>query len=85
MLRICEFRPWVWWRFLNDVFFIWLHGEDRLKEFLKFTSSFHKTIKYTWDYFTSKVSYLDVSIYKERGSDICTDVYSKPIRILISI
>ena len=78
MLGICEFRPWIWWRFLDDVFLIWLHGEDRLKEFLEFINSFHKTIKYTWDYSTSKASYLDVSIYKERGSDICTDVYSKP-------
>ena len=50
------------------------HGEDRLKEFIK---SYHKTIKYTWEYSTSKVSFLDVSIYKERESDTCTDVYSK--------
>ena len=20
----CELRPWVWWRFLDDVFMIWL-------------------------------------------------------------
>ena len=53
---------------------IWLHGEDRLKECI---NSYHKMIKYTWDYSTSKVSFLDVSIYKERESDICTDVYSK--------
>ena len=46
MLGKCEFRPWawVWWRFLDDVFFIWLHGEDRLKEFLEFINSSHKTI-----------------------------------------
>ena len=27
MLGICEFKPgpWVWWRFLYDVFFTWLH------------------------------------------------------------
>ena len=81
MLGICEFSPWVWWRFLDDVFLIWLHGEDRLKEFLEFIIGFHKTIKYTWDYSTNKVSYLVVSIYKERGGggcDICTHVYSKP-------
>ena len=31
-----------------------------------------------WDYSTSKVSFLDVSIIKDEGSDVYTDVYSKP-------
>ena len=31
MLKECEFKPWVWWRFLDDIFFIWLHGIERLQ------------------------------------------------------
>jgi hypothetical protein len=26
MLMQCEFKPCLWWRFLDDIFFIWLHG-----------------------------------------------------------
>ena len=44
MLGECEFRPWIWWRFLDDVFFIWLHGKERLREFLEFINSYHKSI-----------------------------------------
>jgi hypothetical protein len=33
-LNSCALRPWVWWRFLDDVFMIWLHGEKELNDFL---------------------------------------------------
>ena len=59
-----------WAIFYLDVFLIWLHGKDPLKEFLIYKYSFHKRIKYIWDYSTSKVSYLGVSIYKEREKHV---------------
>ena len=77
MLKECEFKPWVWWRFVDDIFFIWLHGIERLQEFLKFIDSFHETISYTWDYSESQVSFLDVTICREVGGGISTDVFSK--------
>ena len=33
-LPTCKLRPWVWWRFLDDVFMIWLHSEEELNLFL---------------------------------------------------
>ena len=33
-LDSCELKPWVWWRFLDDVFMIWLHREEELNNFL---------------------------------------------------
>ena len=48
-LDSCELRPWVWWRFLDDVFMIWLHGEKELNDFLARLSSFRKSIKFTWN------------------------------------
>ena len=69
----------VWWRFLDDIFFIWLHGIERLQEFLKFIDSFHETISYTWDYSENQVSFLHVTICREVGGVyISTDVFSKP-------
>ena len=70
MLKECEF--------LDDIFFIWLHGIERLQEFLKFIDSFHETISYTWDYSENQVSFLDVTICREVGGGISTDVFSKP-------
>ena len=34
MKNSCELKPWVWWRFLDDVFMIWLYGGDELSDFL---------------------------------------------------
>ena len=47
-LETCELKPWVWWRFLDDIFVIWLHSEE-LNYFLLRLNSFHENIKYTWD------------------------------------
>ena len=30
MLEEYVLKLWVWWRFLNNIFLIWFHGEDRL-------------------------------------------------------
>ena len=78
MLQECDWKPWIWWRFLDDIFFIWLHGEQRLREFLNCINSYHNTIKYTWDWSMSQVSFLDVTISKDVGGSVFTDVYSKP-------
>ena len=78
MLQECDWKPWIWWRFLDDIFFIWMHGEQRLREFLNFINSYYNTIKYTWDWSMSQVSFLDVTISKDVGGSVFTDVYSKP-------
>ena len=26
----------LWWRYIDDIFTIWQHGEEKLKEFLKY-------------------------------------------------
>ena len=31
----------VWWRYIDDIFMIWQHGEEKLKEFLKILNSCH--------------------------------------------
>ena len=80
MLGEYRLDPWVWWRFLDDVFLIWLHGKEALLEFLDYVNSYHKTIKYTWEWSKEKLSYLDVlvSIKDNRTS---SDVYCKPTDI----
>ena len=37
-------KPLVWMRFINDVFFIWAQGEEKLKLFVNFINSSHETI-----------------------------------------
>ena len=49
MIGECDLGPWFWWRYLDDIFFIWLHGKERLFEFFEFVNNYHDTIKYTWE------------------------------------
>ena len=30
-----EFKPLIWFRYIDDVFFIWTHDKEKLEEFLK--------------------------------------------------
>ena len=76
-LSTCEFKPWIWWRFLDDVFMIWLHSEAELDYFLARLNSFHETIKFTWEIGYREISSLDVRVLIEDGL-FHDDVYSKP-------
>ena len=31
MLESFEKKPIIWWRYIDDIFFIWKHGEESLK------------------------------------------------------
>ena len=42
-----EKKPMIWWRYIDDIFFIWEHGEVSLEKFLNKLNSFHPTIKFT--------------------------------------
>ena len=76
-LDSCELRPWLWWRFLDDDFMIWLHGEKELNDFLARLNSFRKSIKFTWESSSEGISFLDVRVIKVNGA-FQTDVFSKP-------
>ena len=44
-----QLTPWLWLRYIDDVFFIWTHGREELKAFLRALNSFHDTIKFTFE------------------------------------
>ena len=47
ILEETELQPRIWWRYIDDIFFIWQHGEDSLKQFIKALNACHPTIKFT--------------------------------------
>ena len=70
-------KPIVWWRYIDDIFFIWEHGEELLKEFINEINSFHPTIKFTADWSKEKVNFLDVEVTLNNGV-LSTDLFVKP-------
>ena len=76
-LRTQTALPLVWWRFIDDVFAIWTHGEQQLQTFLGELNHHHTSIKFTANWSTEEVSFLDTRVYLKDGR-VETDLYTKP-------
>ena len=76
ILQDCSFKPLVWWRYTDDVFLLWQHGEETLKEFLDILNCYHPSIKLTSKYSREQIEFSDVEIIKE-GNQLLTDVFVK--------
>ena len=55
ILSSFEKKPMIWWRYIDDIFFIWEHGEESLKVFIEQVNMFHSTIKLTAEHSKEEV------------------------------
>ena len=69
-------KPLAWFRFIDDIFMIWTHGQDTLSSFLQNLNSF-SPIHFTWSSSTNHATFLDVNLHLTDGS-IHTSVHIKP-------
>ena len=76
-LKTQSVKPWLWKRFIDDIFFIWADTEESLKTFLKDLNSFKRNLKFTYEKSRKKINFLDVVIRITNGV-MTTDLYSKP-------
>ena len=66
-------KPIKWLRYIDDIFFIWTHGADELKQFIEFAQNYSKQknmksdIKFDINQSTSQVNFLDVVISINNG------------------
>ena len=47
ILEIVDNKLNLWWRYIDDIFFIWEHGEEKFRDFVQTLSEIHPTIKFT--------------------------------------
>ena len=66
----------MWWRYIDDIFLLWHHGEGKLKEFFDILNRYHPSIIFTSKYSRERNNFLDVAIIKE-GNRLQTDVFVK--------
>ena len=71
------FQPYIWWRFIDDIFMIWTHSLDDLQTFTTYLNNIHPTIKFTSNHSFTSIPFLDVSVSLCNGT-ITTDLYTKP-------
>lgn len=68
MLSSFHLKPTHFLRYIDDVFFIWEHGEDSLRDFERHVNNFHHSIKFTTESSYTLISFLDVLV-KLKWSD----------------
>ena len=40
-------KPFLWLRYIDDIFMVWTHGNEKLESFIAYLNSIHPTIKFT--------------------------------------
>lgn len=66
-LTKCEYRPLVWWRYIDDIFVVWQHGNERLKDFLS-SLNMSSELKFTNDQ-SYPVVFLDTELSKDADNN----------------
>ena len=77
ILEYSTFKPSVWWRYIDDIFLIWEHGEENLKSFIECLDTFHPSIKFTHKWSNQTVDFLDVQVTIKENK-LSTDLFVKP-------
>ena len=70
-------KPWVWYRYIDDIFFIWTGSELQLEGFLERLNNWHPNLKFTSEKSRHQVNFLDV-IIKKQGQNLLSDLFIKP-------
>ena len=77
IIKESEYKPYLWWWYIDDIFFLWEHGENKFKSFLGKINEVHPTVKLTAEWSKAYISFLDVTVsLVERVIE--TDLYVKP-------
>ena len=63
VLKTQEAKPLVWYRYIDDVFFIWTHGEQNLNSFLEELNNYHLNIKFTHESSKENIAFLHQKFY----------------------
>ena len=70
----------VWFRYINDVFFIWTHGEKELHKSMEDLNNHQPNIKFTYISSKNCFPFLDLDVQLSEGKQT-TNLHIKPINI----
>ena len=71
-------QPFIWKRFIDDIFFVWTFGQSELDNFVTYLNNCHDTIKFTLEVSCSKINFLDITINFDKDGTVSTYLYCKP-------
>ena len=70
-------QPSIWLQYIDDIFFIWTHAEEKLVHFLNDLNNFHPNLSLTYETSKNNINFLDLNV-SLRDDAIHTDLYIKP-------
>jgi hypothetical protein len=72
-------KPTHWYRYVDDTYMVWPHGEEELREFLDHVNSIHHNIKFTMEVEKNRsLLFLDVLVSRRPDGSLGHTVYRKP-------
>ena len=74
--KVQERTPLLWFRYIDDIFFIWTHGKEHLETFLQELNNFNPDLKFTYESNEKEIPFLDLKVKLNEGK-ISTDLYIK--------
>jgi len=72
-------KPACWYRYVDDTFVLWPHGQEKLMDFLNHLNGIHNKIQFTIEIEeASHLPFLDIDIYRKMDCSLGHKVYRKP-------
>ncbi|KAJ4434821.1 hypothetical protein ANN_23392 [Periplaneta americana] len=72
-------KPSHFFRYVDDTFVVWPHGQDKLQEFLQHLNSIHANIQFTMEVESEgSLPFLDIHIHRKADGTLGHGVYRKP-------
>ena len=68
-LKTQERTPLVWFRYIDDIFFIWAPGKEHLETFLQELNNFNPDLKFTYASNKKKIPFLDLMVKLNEGKN----------------
>ena len=79
-------KPLRWFRYVDDTFVIWPHGQEKLTEFLNHLSGLNNKIQFTMGKEEDgHLPFLDIEIYRKPDGSLGHKVYWKPTHTNLSL
>jgi hypothetical protein len=78
LLARTPLQPLAYCRYIDDIFFIWPHGQEHLEQFKTLANSLNANIRLQFETSRQSVAFLDVMVSLSETGTVTTDLYTKP-------
>ena len=76
ILLSVPYKPLSWLRFIDDIDMKWNDTAEHLQDFLDHCNQFHHSIKFTSEFSSEKIAFLDTTTFVKNGV-MTTDLHTK--------